>query len=272
MALDVEDTKAQQDIVAGGSPEMWRGNDVQFELGFFFDGDPLDATDYSTVTLIVKEQDDRNAPYPLMKAVISSASITPTFTKEEWDNGDKQHCVITFTGAETRLDLKGKDDRTFWLSIIARTTGGQRITLGSTTLRLISDGDDDTGAAPPIGASLIPNGAVYNGSGQYVLAGLTANRAYTYTRGPSNDTKLTNGAQDVVSGNFVTAGTSVTLIGTASQAVTATLRSPVFPTLDELDARYQKKVSPWALSPDGKKARIWGVDNSGLPIDQVIDL
>lgn len=272
MALDVESTGVQTDIIAGGSPEMWRGNDVQFELGFFFDDEPLDATDYSSLTLIVKEQENRNAPYPLMKGVVSSASITPVFTKEEWDNGDKQHCVISFTGAETRLDLKGSNERTFWLAIIARTTSGQRITLGSTLLKLISDGDDDTGDAPPIGASIIPNGAVYNGSGQYVLAGLTANRSYSYKRGPSNDTKLINGAQDVVDGNFVTSGTSVTLIGTASQAVTATLRYPVFPTLDELDQRYQKKVSPWAISPNGKYARIWGVDDSKLPIDQIVDL
>jgi hypothetical protein len=273
IAFDVESHEAQTDEIAGGQPQMWRNNDVQFELGFFFDGQPVDASQYSEIKLLVKDKDNRQGSTPLMLKVASAADITtPVFTAEEWENKEKQHVVIVFDADETRLDLGNANEREFFLSVIARTADGKRITLGSSLLKLHHDGEDETSNMPPLGSSLIPGGATYNGSGLYVINGLTAGRHYALTIG-DNDTKLVNGSEELTaSGNFIANGTSVTLHGDASALVTATLRYPVFPTLEEADARYQRNNTPWRLSPNKRYLRVIDVDDTGKRIDQVIDL
>lgn len=270
--FDVESLKAQTDEIAGGTPAMWRNNDVQFELGFFFDDEPIDASPFSEIKIIVKELDNRQASAPLMQGVVSSASMTPVFTAEEWNNQQKQHCILSFAAADTRLDLKGEDSRGFWLAVIARTADGKRITLGSTTLTLHHDGEDETSVLPPVGSTIVPSSASYSGAGIYVLSGLTPGRWYSYQMG-TNDDKLVNGDQELTeSENFQANGATVTLHGDANQLVTASVRYPVFLTQDEQDARYQRTVQPWAVSPNGRWMRINSVDDNGKRIDQVIAL
>lgn len=273
IAFDVESHKAQTDEIGGSTPEMWRNNDVQFELGFFFDGEPIDATPFQSIKLIVKEQSQRQSATPLMMATVAAADFTaPVFTTEEWENKETEHCKISFTAAETRLDLGGKDEKAFFLAVIATTADGKRITLGSTVLKLHHDGDDETSNVPPLGSSLIGIGAVYSGAGTYVLSGLTVGRAYSYTMG-DDDTSLVNGSDTITeSGNFTANGTSVTLHGTASALITATVRYPVYLTQEEADARYSRGDQPWRKSPNGRYMRVQGVDDNGKRIDQIIDL
>lgn len=272
IACDVESHDVQSDEIAGGQPQMWRNNDVQFELGFFLDGVPRDASAYSEIKLIVKESENRQGAGSLMSAVVNPASITPTFTVEEWENKSAQHCIIPFTSAETRLDLRGANKRDFWLAVIARTAAGNRITLMSTLLTLHHDGEDETSNVPPTGSSIIPQGASYNGAGLYVLNGLTAGRTYSYVLG-ANDTKLVNGGEELLeSGNFTANGTTATLHGDVSTLVTATIRYPVFLNQQELDARYQRVDTPWRTSPNRRYLRVLGVDDDGLPTDKIIDL
>jgi hypothetical protein len=273
IAFDVESHEAQTDEITGGQPQMWRNNDVQFELGFFFDRQPVDASQYSEIKLIVKDKDNRQSATPLMEAVIAAVDITtPIFTVEEWENKQKQHCTMVFTAAETRLDLGNANEREFFLSVSARTAAGNRITLGSTLLKLHHDGEDESSNIPPLGSSLIPQGATYNGSGLYVINGLTAGRHYSLTLG-DNDTKLVNGSEELTAnGNFIANSTSVTLHGDASTLVTATLRYPVFLNQQEADARYARAGTPWAVSPNKRYVRVVSVDDNGKRIDQVLDL
>jgi dipeptidyl aminopeptidase/acylaminoacyl peptidase len=273
IAFDVESHEAQTDEITGSQPQMWRNNDVQFELGFFFAGEPVDASQYSQIKLLVKDKDHRQGSIPLILKVASAIDITtPVFTKAEWEARSKQHVVITVSAMETRLDLGNANEKEFFLSVIALTSDGNRITLGSTLLKLHHDGEDESSNSPPLGSSLIPQGAVYNGSGIYTLTGLVAGRRYALTLG-DNDTKLVNGSQELTeAGNFTANGTSVVFHGDASSVVTATLRYPVFPTIEEADARYARAGTPWVVSPNKRFVRVVAVDDNGKRIDQVIDL
>jgi hypothetical protein len=269
--FDVETTTTQEDDITGRSPEMWRNNDVQFELGFQFDGEFVDASVYTQIKLIVKDNINRRGP-TLMSKAVGVESITPFLTEEEWTAKSKQHCVINFSAAETRLDLGQAPSKQFFLSVIATTNTGKRLTLGSAILTLNDDGESEDGVTPPVGSSIIPQGAAYDGSGNYVLP-VTANRTYSWTKN-ANDTKLINGTEQLTaSGNFQAQGATVTLQGTANAVITATLRYPVFLTLEELDARFQKKAPSFARSPNGRYISVWGVEDDGTPYGpQVIDL
>jgi hypothetical protein len=270
--FDVERTTTQEDDITGGSPEMWRNNDVQFEFAFQFDGEFVDASVYTQIKLLVKDNLNRRGP-TLMSKTVGVESITPVLSAEEWTAKTKQHCVINFTAAETRLDLQGKPSRQFFLSVIALTNTGARLTLGSAILTLNDDGESDDGVSPAIGSSIIPQGATYDGAGNYVLSTLTPNVAYRWDKN-ANDTKLVNGTEQVLaSGNFFTQTNQVTLVGTPNALITATLRNSVTLTLEELDARFQKKAPAFSRSPNGNFIVVWGVNDNGEPYGpQVIDL
>lgn len=269
--FDVESLDPAVDRFANSeSPQMWRGNDVQFELGFQYDGDILNMANYQTIKLIVKDAANRRG-LKLMEKSISVAEITPVFTQEQWDDKSAQHGTIAFTAAETKLDLKGDDAHDFWLIVIGTTNTGKRLTLGNTILTINDDGDDSSDVTPPLGSSIIPPGATYDGSGHYSLA-VTTNKWYGYVKG-ANDTSVTNGNQTLaVNGNFAAQSTGITLNGTASALVTASIRYPVFLTLDELDARFQLKQAPFVLSPNKRYVRVLAVTDTGEPLDQIDDL
>ena len=83
-------------------------------------------------------------------------------------------------------------------------------------------------------ANSVPANAVYSG-GTYTLP-LTAGRTYTWTKG-ANDTSLVNGTQTLnATGTFVAQGSSVTLNGSGSSVITATVvpSSNVWQMLSEL--------------------------------------
>lgn len=271
LLFDVEDLNPAVDQFANSeSPQMWRGNDVQFELGFQYDSEILNMANYQTIKLIVKDSANRRG-LKLMEKSISVADITPIFTQEQWDDKSQQHCTIAFTAAETKLDLKGDDARDFWLIIIGVTNTGKRLTLGNTIVTINDDGDDSSDVTPPLGSSIIPPGATYDGSGHYALA-VTQNKWYGYVKG-TNDTSVTNGNQTLAAdGNFAAQTTAITLNGTPSALVTASIRYPVFLTMDESDARFQLKQAPFSLSPNKRYLRVFGVTDNKEPIDQIVDL
>lgn len=74
------------------------------------------------------------------------------------------------------------------------------------------------------GSALVPAGAVYDGSGQYTLSGLTAGTAYLWVKG-ANDISIVNTPDTItVSGTFLAAGTSCVMNGTPGATVTATVQ------------------------------------------------
>lgn len=280
IAVDVEDVSGGSvDSITGQAPEMWRGNDVRFEFAFFLNGQLVDMSDFSTLTLIVKDDADRRGP-KLMEEVVGAADLNLLLTASEWNAGVAYHAAFTFSGSETMLDLRGANNRKFWLVVHGVTTAGRSVTLASARVNIHENGVDDTDNLPPLGSSVIPLGATYDGSGEYDLS-VIEGRWYRWEPG-TNDTSLVNGTQTLTEqDNFQAQSTTVTLNGTLDTSVTAVVRWPVFITRDEYNAvdradvlrvNNQPGVTPTYKSKNSKWIRIFGVDDDGKRIDQVIQV
>ena len=86
MALNTEKLTDQSiDVLTSASPVAWRGNDLQFELAAFRDSKVIDISNFTSMTLEVKE----NTPAgrvgsPLMSKTVSGGAINATLTLAEW--------------------------------------------------------------------------------------------------------------------------------------------------------------------------------------------
>jgi hypothetical protein len=85
----------------------------------------------------------------------------------------------------------------------------------------------DTGVTNgSVSGNLVPNGATYNGSGNYTLTGLT-NGSYYYWGKGANDSTCGSLSSN---GNFIESGTTIVLTGTPSAAVTAIVQQVSVPS------------------------------------------
>lgn len=135
------------DVNTNASPVIWRGTDVSFQIGLFYDGLPIDVSAYNALKLEVKPNTvDGRVGSALMSKTVSSPDNT--LTKENWAAGTAQNGVFTFSNTETLLDLGGQQSATFWLVVSATTSGGNTVTLGSATLTIYEDGAGLGGPAP----------------------------------------------------------------------------------------------------------------------------
>lgn len=282
VAVDV--TKKGQplvDLITSASMKFWRGEAVQFEFAFFYGDNLIDVTGWSSITLDVRDSVTRSG-LDFMSASIGAAQFNPALTVEQWEAGQAAHVIIPFSGSLTALDLGNAVQKDFWLALSATVSGSaEPITLAGGTLTVIEDGANPLDVSiPALGASLIPLGATYDGSGHYTLP-VTVNKNHSYTKG-ANDTSVTNGTQTLATnGNFAAQGGTVTLNGTPSALITATLRYPLYWTADESDARYLTGVAKimndkgaliGTRSPSGQFIRLTGIDDSGNFIDQKQDI
>lgn len=147
LSVNIASMEDIQDVKTGDVPRIWRGNNIRFELGFFY-GDTLSSiSDIASITLQVKADRGDAA---LMEATIAAVDMDNTLTQGTWDDGTKQHAVVEFTGAETNLDLSGDDEKIFWLVIAAVTTAapGKDITLGAGKFTIEEDGYLTPGTPP----------------------------------------------------------------------------------------------------------------------------
>jgi len=126
---------------ANATPELWRGNDLQVEVGFFQDATLLDISNIASVILNVKPTSDRDGT-PLMTATLEAADLDATLAANTWTDGTKQHALFTFTAAETNISLDSSDDRECWLAIGITTNDspGRTITIAYTVLKVVEDG------------------------------------------------------------------------------------------------------------------------------------
>ena len=65
----------------------------------------------------------------------------------------------------------------YYLVLYATLTGGKQVTLAQTKLFIELDNVPNEDVLPVQAGNLVPNVAVYDGSGHYVIAGLTAGKA-----------------------------------------------------------------------------------------------
>ncbi len=141
------------DILASSSPEMFRGNDVQFEIGIGVSGLlQIDISNIATLTLEVKPSADKRTDAPLMSKSIPSSELKQDLTQQLWNENDpaNAHGLVTFTGTETNINLGGAFELDTWLvlSVTTNDAPGHDITLGRSIFKIVEDG---TGSAedPP---------------------------------------------------------------------------------------------------------------------------
>lgn len=238
--VDVDEIVKPFLTIKGGTPRIWQGVGVEFQLLLKRDGAILDVSNIAYLSLTVLAKARTGAPY--MTATVAGGNLDNTVVAATWNDGSKQHAAVPFTGEET--NLTGSESGTeYFLILHGYTTDAPTDpdNFGWSKLMVHSDGVP-TDAGPVQAGNSVPVGATYDGSGHYALTVL-ADTYYRWTAG-ANDTSVTNGTEPVlVTGtNFVTQSTSVTLNGTAGAAVTATIRkSPTLPA-DDIRALIQDLI------------------------------
>jgi hypothetical protein len=269
---------ALADVLLAGTPRHWRGTDLAVEFALYWGDELVDVSLYSSVTFDVRPYDQRTGNL-LMSKTLAGVDLNPALTTEQWDDGSNQHGIISLLAADTNLDLNGQAQKDFWFvfSAVTNTAPARQVTLGGGKLVVLEDGSlSDEAATPPLGSSILPVGSVYDGTGHYALA-VVQDRMYLWDKGAS-DTSLVNGTQTLLaSGLFIAQGVSVTLNGTPSSLITATVRNPVFLTADQSDARYLKNTlkkvnDPGVLGEFRSENNAWrfliGISNAGKIILQ----
>jgi hypothetical protein len=226
------------DVLTGRTPAMWRGNDIDVQIGLFRNGaliTDIDALD--SITVSIRAASKTGAI--LATKTIAYADINRACSASQWTAGTAQHAVASFLNTETRFTLTA-DPTSFWMVVTALTGTGKELTLGGTVLSVWQDGAGSDETSPVVGANLIPGGAVYSGGGTYTFSGATVGKVYRWTKGV-NDTNIvdTPNTYTITNTIFTALNTSFTLNGTPGAAVTAELRWPDYYTADESDARYE---------------------------------
>lgn len=224
------------DQLTNSNPSGWRGFPLNIELGFFVGEDEvMDMSNTQTVYAEFHDNDFRQRPSFAGHAA-DPISLNTTLTVEQWNGKILYHAMVAFSGPDMLLDLKGEKTRTFWLAIHRITTGGARQMLAGVEFNLIETGVSVDGPGPQQGGNLIPAGSYYDGSGNFAAPGIRANTVYDWTKN-ANDLSAVAGATTITSsGRITTDGASMTLTGTPGALVTALLRNPIYPTVEEMQA------------------------------------
>ena len=134
-----------------------------------------------------------------------------------WSSLNDQHCIIPFSHTQTNLAAASGAYTDYALQVSVTTaTTDPFVAYG-----IIRVYDCGYASGTPITGNIVPTGASYNGSGNYTLSGLIAGVTYYWNQ--SMDDLTAPGL--TASGSFLASASSVTLTGTPSAAVTATVYS-----------------------------------------------
>ena len=159
LAFDVASTADAVDQLGSGTPHIWRGTDVSFELCAFYNGGPtatdsdvVDISNVASLTLEVKPLADRDGDAVMTKTITSADFFT--ITKTNWEQGFYQ-CAINFLNTETAPSIGTADSLDFWLviSVLTNDTPDRHITWTKTKLTIEEDGTG-TGLSPTPGDPL----------------------------------------------------------------------------------------------------------------------
>ncbi|PTY02566.1 hypothetical protein DB346_08440 [Verrucomicrobia bacterium LW23] len=136
--------------LTGTTPEIWRGNDVQLEVGVFLarpnnaPPEVVDVTNITSLTIEAKASQTSGAAPVISKTIDSFAALT----SEAWEAGTGQHAVVPLTAAETNLSLGGQASAELWMTFSVVTSEGYAITLGVSTLSVKEDNAGVAGTPP----------------------------------------------------------------------------------------------------------------------------
>lgn len=144
---------AAKEKLTNALPKIWRGNDVQVEVGIFKDASTF-VTDVSNIDALVLEIHDNNNRQgaPLYQDTLATVDLV-TITEANWTNGSAEHAVFEIAAADTNFALGDATQNTkqFWLVIHAELTTGEMVTLIATTLEVEEDAAQN--GLPVVGSS-----------------------------------------------------------------------------------------------------------------------
>lgn len=151
------------DAERGATPQIWRGEDVDFALGVFdSSGFPVDLSNLFGLEIdlypwpIPANKPDTNqgyAPYsfqpfptvppaPILTKTILAADLTALITSRDWENGTDQNAIASFSFTElAALNLGGKKCANFGFVVKGLTAGGRKIFYGGGPLTVFEGGD-----------------------------------------------------------------------------------------------------------------------------------
>lgn len=151
LAVDTARYDQIKDVRTAAAPILWRGNDVEFEIGLFRGADLLDVSNFASMTLELKTNDITGITgTPLMSRTISGAQISNVLTAQTWTDETAQHALFAFAGSETNLSLGGELEQVFYLVISGTTNDSpsRLITFGFALVKIKECGVAGTGEPP----------------------------------------------------------------------------------------------------------------------------
>ncbi|MDR2778739.1 MAG: hypothetical protein LBB16_00410 [Puniceicoccales bacterium] len=136
------------DAIRDEIPQFWRGNDIKFEIGIFNGENVWSVSNYASISLAIRKlTDDGKVPSASIPALMQKicTSLDDTLTAVTWENGTKQHVVISFSSAESNI-IAGDH----WLSIWATTIDAtpKIITLCAGIIRILEVGGGNISMPP----------------------------------------------------------------------------------------------------------------------------
>jgi hypothetical protein len=151
------------DINTDLPPAIWRGEDVDFNVGIFdCFGNCVDLSNLQFLQVSIlpaqlpAQASPGNllyAPYstlpypsvppaPLLSAVVPAAAITPVISRYNWLEGLESQATLSFSWIQTSsLNLGGQTEMDFWLVVQGLTSIGRMITYGGCVLKVHESGE-----------------------------------------------------------------------------------------------------------------------------------
>jgi len=138
LKIDAAQATSEQfkDVNTSKTPELWKGNDVQFEIGMFFnDALITDISNIASLTVKVKATTDKTGDALMTKTITSLSTITA----ENWTDGAAQHALVEFASADTNIP-----EGTYWMVVYVLTNDAiaREITLGCAAFKISEDGSN----------------------------------------------------------------------------------------------------------------------------------
>jgi hypothetical protein len=171
IAVDASKQMSPLDALTGQTPDFWRGDDLQLELGLFWGTVLSDVSNIASLTVEFKPNANRTGT-PLMAKTVYEFDTAVDGTS--WSNESRQHVVVPFTATETALDMNGAVQMTLWCVIHALTKDepARRIVWGAGPITISEPGiGGAAGPAPgdPLYYTAAESDARYLTKTEYIL-------------------------------------------------------------------------------------------------------
>jgi hypothetical protein len=147
LRVDTNSTGGLTDTETGAMPAIWRGNDVELQVGLFKGKAPSDANpgtplDISRIASLTLELFDRKGGSLVSSVTLSAEDLDTTLDAATWKDGSKAHATLLLTHGQTNIaPATGSDRKEAYLALHCVTdhTPGRRLTLGAGSIAVLED-------------------------------------------------------------------------------------------------------------------------------------